>query len=70
MDTGLLVAILIASAASRKDVKRAVFRSGIEKACSQYFSVNPLLIAKARWSLFSEASANEKTAITAIGISV
>ncbi len=60
----------VASAASLKDVKRALFRSGIEKACSQYLSVNPLLIANARWSLFSEASANEKTAITAIGINM
>ena len=66
----MIVERSVASAASRKDVKRAVFRSGIEKACSQYLSVNPLLIAKARWSLFSEASANEKTAITAIGTSM
>ncbi len=46
------------------------FRSGTENACSQYLSVNPLLIANASRSLFCEASANEKTAITAIGISV
>ncbi len=51
-------------------MKRALFRSGIEKACSQYLSVNPLLIAKESLSRFSEASANEKTAITAIGISM
>ena len=46
----------------------ASLSSGTEKALFQYSRVNPSLIANRSRSL-GGASANEKTAITAIGIS-
>ena len=58
----------VASTASSTDVVRALFSSSILKACCQYSSVKPSLIANVSLSL--GVSANEKTAMTAIGTSM